>query len=97
MHLQAIQFLSQRRWQRFATVSLLSTLLCDPRHPLDHLRLAHEGLVQFRRHSRHDAVIVSAPALAEIASVSVRVAVRGSGGGGSAPEMVGGIGEEVGG
>jgi hypothetical protein len=75
---------------------LLSALLGDPRYALHHPRLAHECLVQLRRHARHDATIVAPWAFAEICSVSVGLPVGDSRGGGSAPKVFGGVREEVG-
>lgn len=75
---------------------LLPALLSDPRHALHHPRLAHECLVQLCRHARHDAMIVAPRAFAKICSVSVRLPVGGSRGGGGAPKVFGGVREEVG-
>jgi hypothetical protein len=57
---------------------LLPALLSDPRHALNHPRLAHKCLVQLRRHARHDATIVAPRAFAEIYSVSIGFPVGGS-------------------
>lgn len=96
MHIQPIQFLSQRQRQRLSRPRLLLTPLGDPRHALDHPRLAHEALVQFRWESCNDAVVV-AP-FPEIAiAVGFAFGRCCYGGGGSAPEMFGGVREEVGG
>jgi hypothetical protein len=70
---------------------LLPALLSDPRYALHHPRLAHECLVQLRRHARHDATIVAPRTFAEICSVFVGLPVRGGRGGGGAPKVFGGV------
>jgi hypothetical protein len=74
---------------------LLPALLSDPRHALHHPRLAHECLVQLRRHARYDATIVAPRAFAEIYSVSIGFPIGGRRGGGGAPKVFGGVGEKV--
>jgi hypothetical protein len=74
---------------------LQPALLSDPRYALHHPWLAHECLVQLRRHARYDATVVAPRTFAKIYSVSIGFPVGGRRGGGGAPKVFGGVGEEI--
>ncbi len=89
---QPIDPLPQRQRQGLPSpLGGILTLLTDPRHTLDHPRLAHEPLLQLRWHPGHDLPVVPG----WVSEIAARVCAGGCGDGGGAPEVVGGVGQEV--